>query len=166
MNRPISSTICMRRSIPSTNTIDIDINDSSGEVSKILLGPSHSTEMGWLDEEDIEETFQRVLKPRWSNLSTKGNVCIWSKSSILLTCRRAHRSYSELSWVQCRAQWHNHLSFSFYFCRFELFFLQAEFQFLSINLTCIRPKRFQERYVSHRRTRWRTRSYSNKCCWS
>ena len=77
MNRSMSSTTYMRRSIPNTNAIDIDINDSSDEeVSEILSRPTRSIEVRWLDEEYVEETFQKVLKSRWSNLSTKGNACI------------------------------------------------------------------------------------------
>ena len=77
MNRSMSSTTYMRRNIPNTNTIDIDINDSSDEeVSEILSCSTRSIEVRWLDEEYVEETFQKVLKPRWSNLSTKCNACI------------------------------------------------------------------------------------------
>ena len=67
----------MRGSIPTTNTIHIDINDSSDEEdSEILLHSSRSTEVREMDEEDVEETFQKVLKPRWSNPSIKSNACI------------------------------------------------------------------------------------------
>ena len=77
MNRSTSSTTYMTRSIPNTNNIDIDINDSRGEeVSEILSRPTRSIEVRWLDEEYVEKTFQKVLKSRWSNLSTKSNACI------------------------------------------------------------------------------------------
>ena len=77
MNRSISSVTYMRQSILTTNTIDTDINDSSDEeVNEVLLRPTRSIEVRWLDEEDVEETFQKVLKPRWRNLSTKGNAYI------------------------------------------------------------------------------------------
>ena len=73
----MSSTTYMRRSIPNANTVDIDINDSSDEeVSEILSRPTRSIEVRWLDEEYVEETFQKMLKSRWSNLCTKGNACV------------------------------------------------------------------------------------------
>ena len=51
MNRSMFSTTYLRRSIPNTNTIDIDINDSSDEeVSEILLRPIRSIEVRWLNK--------------------------------------------------------------------------------------------------------------------
>ena len=63
MNWSMSSTTYMRRSIPNTNTIDIDINGSSDEeVSEILPRPTRSIEVRWLDEEYVEENISKSIK--------------------------------------------------------------------------------------------------------
>ena len=73
-SRTLSSTKYIRQSKAFNSTIDTDNNDSSDEeISTVTSRHTRSIEVKWLDEEEVEETFQTVLKPRWNQLSTRGN---------------------------------------------------------------------------------------------
>lgn len=96
-SRTLSLTKDISRSKSSNSTIATDNNDSSDEeTNTIAKRHTRSIEVRWLNEEEVEKTFQTVLKPRWSQLSAKGNVLISLKPSIFFTRCRSHCGYSKL----------------------------------------------------------------------
>ncbi|CAF1533579.1 unnamed protein product [Rotaria sordida] len=97
-SRTLSSTKPVGLNKSTSNTIDIDTNDSTDdEIDTIPSRPIRSIEVRWLDEKEVEETFQRVLKARWSKLSTKGNTFISSKSSVCFTWCRSYQFRHQLN---------------------------------------------------------------------
>ena len=85
-SRTLSSTksTCPRE--PSNSAIGNDNKDYSSdeEIDTIASRPKSSIEVRWLDEEEVEDTFQKVLKIRWSKLSPKSNNFISPIYSIFL----------------------------------------------------------------------------------
>jgi hypothetical protein len=98
-NRALSSTksICPRK--PSNDTNDNKNHDCSSdeENDTITSRPIRSIEVRWLDEQEIEEVFQKVLKIRWSKFCTKGNTFISPTYRISFTQLRSYCGYSKLS---------------------------------------------------------------------
>jgi hypothetical protein len=58
-----------------------DLTDEN--IDTIAAHSTKSIEVRWLDDKEIEETFQKVLKQRWNELSTKSNPLILSEPLIL-----------------------------------------------------------------------------------
>jgi hypothetical protein len=125
-NRTVSPSTSIRRRKQSTKSIDDEINDSTDEeVIEIVSDSTRSIEVRWLDAEDVKETFEKVLKTRWSRLSSKGIFHIQSDAFIFLARYRPYRGYSKLPRIRCNASWHDRLSFCLELHQFEDFCLQA-----------------------------------------
>ena len=76
---------------------DTSDNDSPNEeVASAISYPRRSIEVRWLDADIVQETFAKVLKPRWSKLTPKGNTFISWKSSIVFTRYRSYCGHSKL----------------------------------------------------------------------
>jgi hypothetical protein len=85
INRTFYSTKRVLLNQQFNTTVAINNNDSTDEeVNTIAKRSTRSIEVKWLNEKDVEETFQKVLKTRWSKLSSKSNVFISLKSVIFL----------------------------------------------------------------------------------
>jgi hypothetical protein len=85
INRTFYSTEPVRPNQKFNTTFISNNNDSTGEeVNTIAKRSTRPIEVKWLHEKDVEETFQKVLKTRWSKLSSKSNVFISLKSVIFL----------------------------------------------------------------------------------
>ena len=73
-----SSTKSIFLSNSSNNSANMENSDYSSdeETPTIISCPTRSIEVKWLDEAEVEKTFQRVLKIRWGELSAKSNAFI------------------------------------------------------------------------------------------
>jgi hypothetical protein len=68
------------RNKSSNSTSNLDSGDLSDEETDTIAAHStNSIEVRWLDSEEVEEIFQKVLKTRWNQLSTKSNPLILSE---------------------------------------------------------------------------------------
>ena len=48
-------------------------NISNG-ASNYMSEPNRPIEIRWRSSEDIKGNYERILKPRWDKLTTKGNI--------------------------------------------------------------------------------------------
>jgi len=67
-----------------TTVVSNNNHSTDEEVNTIAKHSTRSIKVKWVNEKDVEKTFQKVLKTRWSKLSSKSNVFISLKSVIFL----------------------------------------------------------------------------------
>lgn len=92
-----TKSVCPRKSSNDTTGNENYDNSSDEENNVIITRPTRSIEVRWLDEQDVEETFQKVLKIRWRKLCTKGNAFISPTYPTFFTQLRSYCGYSKLS---------------------------------------------------------------------
>jgi hypothetical protein len=95
---------------------DKQIDESSDEeVAESASKQSRPIQVLWLEEEDVRQTFDNLLKPRWNRISPKGiyssypvrcSLCLFEPS-------RSYRGYSKFPRIRRSAEWRDRLSRNF-----------------------------------------------------